>query len=106
MAMGGIPHCLENVNPKQSAVQNIDLLIDRADNIIELCEFKFHQSPIALTKADEDKLRLHTGAFRHYTGTKSIIHWTFITASGLVQNAYSADIVTHDFTMDVLFEEA
>lgn len=55
----------------------IDLLIDRQDNVISLCEVKFYNDEWALSQIDADTLRRKKSVFRHVTGTKKQIFRTY-----------------------------
>jgi len=67
----------------------IDLLIVRRDQVINLCEMKFSEDNYTLTKKEEESLRGKIGAFRTVTGTKYSLHPTLVTTYGLNQGLYS-----------------
>lgn len=67
----------------------IDLLIDRADNAINLCEMKFYNTEYMLTESEAKRLRLRKAGFVTETGTRKQIVTTLITNYGLMKNAYS-----------------
>ncbi|MEM0992598.1 MAG: ATP-binding protein [Bacteroidota bacterium] len=81
----------------------IDLLIDRRDQVINVCEIKFASEPYLITKSYADQLRKKIAIFRAATGTKKAIYLTMITTYGLIENTHSQSLVQHDLTMDVLF---
>jgi len=83
----------------------IDLVIDRKDGVINLCECKFTNKPYALTDKDALDLDRKKEVFLNETGTKKAIHMTMITANGLVQNAYRNEIQA-EITLDDLFRPA
>ena len=70
----------------------IDLLIDRADNIINLCEIKYSVSPWVITKDYADKLRTKMAVFSQSIPKSKVIFPTMITSLGLVDNLYSSMI--------------
>ena len=80
----------------------IDLLIDRADEVINICEIKYASDRYALTADFEEKLRTRASLFRTVTKTKKAILHTFITTYGVVRNIHSG-IVQSEVTMDDLF---
>ena len=80
----------------------VDLLIDRSDNVINLCEIKFSKGPFVLTKQYDAKLRRKTGIFIDSTKTRKAVWPTMITSYGMVRNAYSNGIL-HQLTMEDLF---
>ena len=80
----------------------VDLLIDRSDNVINLCEIKFSKGPFVLTKQYNAKLRRKLGIFLDSTKTRKAVWPTMITSYGMVRNAYSNGII-HQLTMEDLF---
>ncbi len=77
----------------------IDMVIERADRMINVCEMKYSEDEYSIQKDEDLKLRNRVGAFRRETGTKYPIHKTIVTTFGLKRNAYSAaidDVVTMD----------
>lgn len=81
----------------------IDLLIDRQDNVISLCEVKFYNDEWVLTKGDADRLRRKKSIFRHVTGTKKQIFIVLITTFGLLPNKHSLGLVDNVLDMNALF---
>jgi AAA+ ATPase superfamily predicted ATPase len=81
----------------------IDLVIDRKDGIINLCEMKFSISPFIIDKKYDAILRNKVGVFKTETATRKSIFITLITTFGLQTNAYSGN-VQNDFMMDILFQ--
>ncbi len=88
---------------KQDGAQ-IDLVIDRRDHVINLCEMKFSLTPYAITKAYADQLLNKVSVFREETKTSKALHLTMITSKGLQRNNWSDTIVQNELTMDVLFQ--
>ncbi|MEM1320675.1 MAG: ATP-binding protein [Bacteroidota bacterium] len=82
----------------------IDLVIDRRDQVINLCEIKYSIHPYTITKAYADRLRNKIATFRSSTKTKKALFLTMITTYGLAQNEHSASLVQNSITMDQLFE--
>jgi AAA+ ATPase superfamily predicted ATPase len=85
------------------AVQ-IDLLIDRADNIINLCEIKYANMQYTITKAYEEKLREKNESFRQEVTPRKAIHLLMLTTFGVKQNQYSA-IMQNEVTLNDLFKD-
>ncbi len=83
----------------------IDLVIDRRDHVINLCEMKFSITPYTITKSYADKLMQKISIFREETNTTKALHLTMITTKGLKQNNWSRNIVQNDFSMEILFED-
>lgn len=80
----------------------IDMLIDRADRAINICEMKFYQHPYAMTATDEENIERKIATFIAATGTDKNVILTMITAKGLIQNEYS-ECVQRQLTLDELF---
>ena len=81
----------------------IDMLIDREDRVVDVCEMKFASAEYSITKAENEKLRNRIEAFRSESGTKKAIHLVMISPYGIHRNLYSGN-VTNQVTMDALFE--
>ena len=81
----------------------IDLLIDRNDKTINLCEIKFASSEFIIEKKYDLNLRNKINAFKLETKTKKSIHLTMITPYGIANNQYSG-FVQNSLTMNCLFE--
>ena len=71
----------------------IDLVLDRSDRIIHLCEMKFSSDEYTINKAYSKKLKDKRSAFRAETGTQKAAHTTLVTTYGLKRNEYSAEIL-------------
>jgi len=82
----------------------IDLVIDRRDHAINLCEMKFSLNSFLIDKAYSQELRRKIGIFKASTATKKAIFLTMITTFGLVQNEHAGSLVQKSLTMDVLFD--
>ncbi len=85
-----------------SPTAQIDLLIDRKDQVINLCEMKFSIHPYTIDKKYAANLRNKIGSFKQDTATKKAIFLTLISTYGLVDNQY-AGMVQNDLNMDILF---
>ena len=85
-------------------VGQIDLVIDRRDGIVNLCEMKFSINPFEITKGYMTKLRDRISLFKEITNTSKTPFLTFITLSGLKQNEQSS-LVQNDLKADILFED-
>ena len=80
----------------------IDLLIDRRDQTINLCEMKFSQGEFEITKQYDEHLRNRTESFRSATKTRKALNQTFVTTYGLKRNMYSGNIQS-EVLLDDLF---
>lgn len=86
-----------------SAGTQIDLLIDRQDNVISLCEVKFYNDEMTLTKLDADNLRQKKSIFKNTTKSKKQIFIVLITTFGLTQNKHNLGLVDNVLDMNALF---
>lgn len=82
----------------------IDLLIDRRDQIVNLCEMKFSQSEFEITKQYDEHLRRRAESFRAATKTRKALHQTFVTTYGVKKNMYSGNVQS-EVKLDDLFAE-
>ena len=80
----------------------IDLLIDRKDQVINLCEMEFSLSEYAIDTEHEQKVRNKKSAFINATNTRKAVHPTMVTTFGIKANTYSG-IVQNEVTLDDLF---
>lgn len=88
---------------KKRSIQ-IDLLIDRRDHVINLCEVKFTQQPFVLNKHYKEELEKKLFAFKEETRTRKSVFPTLITTFGLKDGAHSLGFIQSVVTMDALFE--
>ncbi|MEZ4883948.1 MAG: ATP-binding protein [Chitinophagales bacterium] len=83
----------------------IDLVIDRGDNVINICEIKFSQYPFVINKNYADELRTKLTIFKQSTKFTKSLFLTMITTFGLVENKYSTSLIQQSIDMDALFKE-
>lgn len=81
----------------------IDLLIDRRDQCINLGEMKFHSSGFAIDKKYADELRRKETAFKEQTKTRKQIFHTLVTTFELIPNEHSIGLIDSVVTMGDLF---
>jgi uncharacterized protein len=81
----------------------IDLLIDRKDGIINICEAKFYDKPFSLTKSYAEELRKKMFIFQEKTKTKKTLFLTMFTAYGIIPNIHSIGFVQQEIKIDDLF---
>lgn len=67
----------------------IDLLINRADRIINLCEMKFYNDEYKVDKSYFMKMNRRVNLLTEHIPRKTVIHTTLITTFGLTYNEYS-----------------
>lgn len=87
---------------KEKPGAQIDLLIDRNDDVINLCEIKYSKAPFQITNTIDAILQNKREHFIQETGTEKAVHLTMITTMGLSDNPYAWDVQSV-VTMDDLF---
>jgi len=83
----------------------IDMVIDRSDNVINLCEVKFYNKEFIITKAyHKNVLQNKKWAFLNEAKTKKAVHQILITTFGTVKNQYYLAEIQREVVLDDLFE--
>ena len=82
----------------------IDLLIDRDDQVINLCEMKFSCDRYTITKQYDEDLRHKVNVFQLKSATRKAVRLTMITTYGLTPNPYAGNI-NNIITMNELFND-
>lgn len=77
----------------------IDLIIDRKDASINLCEIKFHNAPFTINKTYYQQLLQKRQKFLAFTKTKKQVFITFISNHELKRNAYADEIIDAEVTL-------
>jgi AAA+ ATPase superfamily predicted ATPase len=81
----------------------IDLLIDRKDGVINLCEMKFSEAEFVIDKRFAGELRNKREAFRRATQTRKALLLTMVTTYGVRDNEHRRELVDKSLEMDALF---
>ena len=81
----------------------IDLVIDRNDGVVTLCEIKFYNEVFSLDQHLLQQLRTKENEFRKTTKTKKSIYTCLISTFGIKPNEYSNAILSNSLTMLDLF---
>ena len=87
----------------RSPEAQIDLLIDRADDAVNVCEMKYSADAYILNREEHEKLIRRREAFRRAENPRGAIYLTMISPKGLSGNAYANDVQSV-ITLDDLFE--
>ena len=82
----------------------IDLLIDRRDQVVNLCEAKFSLGTFIISKDYAEKLREKISVFKTVSKTRKAIFLTMITTFGLERNKHATALVQNEVVMDDLFQ--
>ena len=80
----------------------IDMLIDRGDDVINVCEMKFYKNKYSLSDKDLEDIQDRIGIFEAKTKTNKSVRPVMITSYGLVENENANEII-HQLTMADLF---
>ena len=84
----------------------IDLLINRQDNTINLCEMKFCESEFKADKNFVKEVREKIARFKEQTKTRKTVFFTLITTFGTQQNQNSLEAIDQHFNMEILMRPA
>jgi hypothetical protein len=81
----------------------IDFLIDRQDQVINLVECKFTNDEYTIDKEYAANLRRKLSVFQNLTKTKKAVHLTLITSFGLYKNEYYLELVQNSLETEIFF---
>jgi len=80
----------------------IDLILDRNDNVINLCEMKYSKGEYEITEDYNNTLRERYATFFDTTRTVKTIHTTMLTTFGVKHNMYWGNIQSEIKLEDLL----
>ncbi|MGB1241677.1 MAG: AAA family ATPase [Chitinophagales bacterium] len=83
----------------------IDLVIDRSDNCINIFELKFYNQPFEIAQSYALQLQQKIEVFKAQTKTSKNVFLTFLTTMGVKKNKYYLSVVTNQLFIEDLFEE-
>ena len=95
LEIGGVKTSLSAWNlpgNEDNAGVQVDLLIMRADNIVNLCEMKFYSSEYSIDKDEESKLLHRVEMLKETLSDKQRVHLTLITTFGLTYGKHSGKV--------------
>ena len=105
LSIGGVISYLSGWRSKDAEDgAQIDLLIDRNDSIINLCEMKYTTKEFVITKSYDENLRNKRGIFRDESNTKKTVHITMITTYGVKHNEYWGNIQSEVLLDDLFYQ--
>ena len=81
----------------------IDMIIERADKAINICEIKYNEKPFIITKTYSKEVNTKMAAFDYFTKNRKTLICTFITFGGLITNTESSHLVKSAIELDALF---
>lgn len=81
----------------------IDMLIDRRDGVISVCEMKYSDDEFSIDKGYAKELASKLAVFKRVTDTKKSIMLAFVTTFGVKENDYKRNLVQNSVTLEALF---
>ena len=81
----------------------IDLVIDRLDDSMTLCEIKYTEKPFAIDKIYAADLQNKLSLFKKHTKTSRRFFLCMVAANGLKKTMYSQELISGVVTLDDLF---
>jgi len=88
---------------KQRSGSQIDLIIDRNDNCINIIEIKYYSGIFEITKKYADDLRNKIQSFKEHTETKKNVFLTMVSIFGIKNNKHFLSVVTDQILVEDLF---
>ncbi len=79
------------------------MVIERGDNIVNLCEMKYSDEPFTIEKRYADSLRNKRSVLRSLIKKKQSVSIVMVTTNGLKQNQYSSELVQNEILLSDLF---
>jgi hypothetical protein len=107
LGIGGIQYNVYSFIDKGTAHRSgcqIDLVLDRSDNIINIIEAKFLNTPFILNRKHEQDLANKINCIERKTNSEKNIFITIISAKGVVKNEQFFSVVNNEIVLDSLFE--
>lgn len=92
------------VPEKGEAGAQIDLLFDREDDCVTLCEIKHTDKEFVITKDYAHELERKKAIYKERTRTKKQISWCLITSNGVSKNSYFKDLISHAIKLSDFFD--
>jgi hypothetical protein len=97
----GVWRYVPKTDKEGSGVQ-IDMLFDREDGIVSLCEIKYTKEPFSIDKAHAENLKNKVAVYKTQTHTKKQINLVLISANGVKANYYSDELISQLITLEQL----
>lgn len=88
----------------ETAGIQIDLLLDRNDHVINVCEMKFYNAELTIDKSMAMNFRNKLANFKTLSKTRKQVFLTLVTTFGVQQNKHSLGLVDVALTMEDLFK--
>jgi uncharacterized protein len=106
MSIGGVYSVASSFLKKGTDTEKgtqIDMLLDRNDQIISIFEMKFYNDTFTISKEYAQNLKEKLRIFKATTKTRKHLFLTFVTTFGITHNEYSLGLVEQFLTLDALF---
>ncbi len=106
LSIGGVYSVASSFAKKGTKTEKgtqIDLILDRKDQVINLFEIKFHNKAFVVSKAYAENLTQKIHVFEEATKTRKHIFLTMIAAFGITHNEHSINLVDQVLSLDDLF---
>lgn len=102
LSIGGVVSYISGWRSKKTEDgAQIDLIIDRNDNVINLCEMKFSNKEFVIDKNYDKTLQHKKWAFAEETRTKKALYTTMVTTYGIKRNEYWHNIQSEIILQDL-----
>lgn len=82
----------------------VDMVIDRDDNWVNLCEMKFYNDEYTIDASYLKTLETKKREFKSNKAGRKGLYITMVTTHGIKSNKYSTAVVDHNLTIDCLFK--
>jgi hypothetical protein len=89
---------------EQDSGTQIDLIFDRDDDCITLCEIKNTDKPFLITKDYAIALEKKTSIYKERTRVKKQLVWCLIASNGVVKNEYFKKLISSVIIAKDLFD--
>ncbi len=87
----------------QESGAQVDLLFDRDDGVVNLCEIKYSKNEFVMNRAFVQNCQNKIRVFKEKTKTKKDVLLTMITLAGVKDNAYKKELVAAEARLEDLF---
>jgi DNA-binding transcriptional regulator GbsR (MarR family) len=103
---GAIAKVWRHISKKETDIAGaqIDLLFDRPDGIITICEIKYSNAPYTIDKIYSANLLNKIATYKKITKTTKQIFISMITTFGLKETMYSEELVNSSMTLEDFFK--
>lgn len=98
----GLSGISTSISTVRTAECQIDLVIERSDNVNHICEMKYSNEPYKLTQAESTKIEKRKNIFSHLTKNKQIFV-TLISPKKVIKNKYYLEQIHNEVNLKNLF---